>query len=182
MSQTLESYVNDLKWKQPDSWWLSLFLPRTINNTFKGFKTAGFDEHQPFLLGETLVASDGEMIAWCPWDDKCPWLIEPLKRETDRCAVMRSVAALTMQAAKIVQEGGWIPSVLALHPHIESQREPYRFDGQFYDPERCRLLRSLPRCEVTSGQHVLDGIQGPGLFFRWGSKGGGFLLPIVEDN
>lgn len=183
MNATETEDVGEIAWRKlnahADSWWLSLFLPRGVagRHDFDNPKTVGFDEHQPLLLGETLIATNRAMIAWCPWDDDCPWLISPLKRENARAKNIRHVASLTMQAWNAAQRNEWFPAALIACSSDNSFATCRVGDSEFNN-SLCQLLRELPRCEVTLAKTIVQNETQLGLFFRWGRHGGGFLLPL----
>ena len=162
-----------------DSWWLGLFLPKAITSTFSVPENVGYDEMQPLLLGETLIASNSVIAAWCPWDDKCPWYIEPLKRVSSRASSIRQVVALTMQAERSVKRGDYYPAGL-LCTVLNYSELLCEIDGVKFNRSYVQLIHGLPHSEVASGEIVNGGDPVPGLFFRWGQNGGGFLLPVVD--
>lgn len=177
MSDSIEiDYAKSLMMEsQPDSWWMSLFLPRQINREFYELASVGFDEHQPLLLGKTLVATDSVVIAWCPLDDKCPWQIDAMRRVTQRANNIRTIASLTMQASQAVHD--YAPA-FALNTTLSHSGEVVTIDGNKFAAPWLHMIYQLPNSEIAFGETPVKGTSLPGLFFRWGRNGGGFLLPM----
>lgn len=164
----------------PDSWYLTLFAPKLMVMIYQPGVNDSRHALQPFLIGSRLFISNRARVAWCDAVDSTdiepPWHDVVLQRQGWQMDELRRMASLMLQYAQAIPADRY-RSICEEVSAVKADMA-YVF-GEAYDVGQLALLIE-GNAPVASGRYEINGHSGTALFFKWGTTGGGCVLPLSD--